>query len=62
MARTCSVRMITLVIDRTRDEVNDIRDELEMVSAFKSFHFFCRVDYSMRVRLTDGFVFECFSV
>ena len=44
------------------DEVNDIRDELEMVSAFKSFHVFCRADYSMRVRLTDGFVFERFSV
>ena len=40
LARTCSVRMVTLIIDRTRDEVNDIRYELEMVSAFKSFHFF----------------------
>ena len=47
LARTCSVRMVTYVVDRKRDEVSDIRDELEMV---------------MRVRLIDGFVFECFSV
>ena len=41
------MRMVTYVVDRKRDEVSDIRDELEMV---------------MRVRLIDGFVFECFSV
>ena len=65
LARTCSVRKVTFVVDRTRDELSDIPDELEMVSAFKSFLFFCfcffcRGDYSMRVRLIDGFVFECF--
>ena len=35
------------LLTEKRDEVSDIRDELEMV---------------MRVRLIDGFVFECFSV
>ena len=41
------MRMVTYVVDRKRDEVSDIRDELEMVSA----------------RAVDRrFVFECFSV
>ena len=40
LARTCSVRMVTFVVDRKRDEDSDIRDELEMLSAFKSFHLF----------------------
>ena len=45
LARTCSVRMVTYVVDRKRDAVSDIRDELEMV---------------MCVWLIDGFVYRVF--
>ena len=50
------MRMVTYVVDRKRDEVSDIRDELEMVSACAVDRRFClRVFFCCdRVRWCGG--------